>query len=56
MNKEILKFGDCDIEKRKFHYSKYPIYIKYLDIDSIFIQMGYKLVTKMIMIELTYCV
>ena len=25
MNKEILKFGDIEIEKHKFHYSKYPL-------------------------------
>ena len=33
--KEILKFGD--IEKRKFHYFKYPIGIYNVDIDKILI-------------------
>ena len=61
MNKEILKLSDCDIEKREFHYSKYPIYIKCLDIDNIIISnkvsfgkkaMNILFVSKMIMREL----
>ena len=34
MNKEILKFGDIEIEKHKFHYSKYPIKTNNVDIDK----------------------
>ena len=33
MNKEIM-FDDDEIEKRKFHYSKYPININNVDIGK----------------------
>ena len=34
MNKEIIMFDDDEIEKCKFHYSKYPINISNGDIDK----------------------
>ena len=34
MAKEIITFGDIQIEKRKFHYSKYPIKINNVDVDK----------------------
>ena len=34
MNKEIITFGNIEIEKRKFHYFKYPININNVDIDK----------------------
>ena len=37
MNKGILRFGDIQIEKRKFHYSKYPTDIKNVNHDKIMI-------------------
>ena len=37
MNKDIITFSNTDIEKRKFHYSKYPINIKNVDVDKIII-------------------
>ena len=49
MNKEIITFSDTEIEKRKFHYSKYPINIKNVDVDKIilscedsFVRKGFK--------------
>ena len=35
VNKETITFGSIKIEKRKFHYSKYPININTVDIDKI---------------------
>ena len=35
MNKEISTFGHLQIEKRKFHYSKYPTDINNVDDDKI---------------------
>ena len=37
MNKEILTFGNTEIEKRKFHYSEYPININNADIDKMIV-------------------
>ena len=37
MNKEIITFGDIEIEKHKFRYSKYPININNVGIDKIII-------------------
>ena len=34
---KILMFGDIEMEKRKFHYSKCSIYINNVDIDKIVI-------------------
>ena len=53
MSKEILTFDDIDIEKRKFHYHKYPADVKN-DTDKITISkkvfqgFQYFMVTKMI--------
>ena len=33
MNKEVLTFGDSEIEKRKLYYSKYPLHMNNVDID-----------------------
>ena len=33
MEKTIIKFGDIEIEKQKFHQSKRPISIKDIDIN-----------------------
>ena len=35
MEKTIIKFGDIEIEKQKFHQHKRPISIKNLDINKI---------------------
>ena len=35
--KKIVKFGDTEIEKHKFHQYKRPISIKEIDINKIFI-------------------
>ena len=62
MNKEIITFGDIEIEKRKFHHRKNLILLEYVDIDSILtsslVFYGEKkninilLVTKMMIIKL----
>ena len=62
MNKEIITFGDTEIEKRKFHHRKNLILLEYVDIDSILtsslVFYGEKkninilLVTKMMIIKL----
>ena len=33
MNKNVITFGGTEIEKQKFHYSKYPINISNVDFD-----------------------
>ena len=33
MNKNVITFGDTEIEKQKFHHSKYPINISNVDFD-----------------------
>ena len=35
MEKTIIKFGDIEIEKQKFHQNKKPISIKNIDINKI---------------------
>ena len=35
MEKTIIKFGDSEIQKQKFHLYKGPISIKYIDINNI---------------------
>ena len=35
MEKTIIKFGDSEIQKQKFHQHKGPISIKYIDINNI---------------------
>ena len=59
MNKEILSFGNIEIKKRKFHYSKCPIDIKIVDINIrlllLTMVLDTLLVTK-IMIKLNHCV
>ena len=62
MNKEIITFGDIEIEKRKFHHRKNLILLEYVDIDSMLtsslVFYGEKkninilLVTKMMIIKL----
>ena len=37
MEKTIIKFGDIEIEKQKFHQHKRPISIKKIDINKIVI-------------------
>ena len=37
MGKEIITFGDIEIEKRKFHHRKNLIFLEYVDIDNILI-------------------
>ena len=37
MEKTIIKFGDIEIEKQKFHQHKKPISIKDIDINKIII-------------------
>ena len=62
MNKEIITFGDIEIEKRKFHHRKNLILLEYVDIDSILTSslvfhgekknINILLVTKMMIIKL----
>ena len=33
MGKEILKFGDTEIEKKKFYHNKIPVPLRDIDID-----------------------
>ena len=66
INKEIITFGDIEIEKRKLHYHKNPILIDYLDIDKILIPskvfsgekkiINILLVTKMMITKFSHCV
>ena len=35
MNKEIITFGDIEIEKHKFHHYKHLFFSENLDIDKI---------------------
>ena len=49
MEKTIIKFGDIEIEKQKFHQHKRPISIKNIDINKIVVsnkvstgKMGFK--------------
>lgn len=49
MDKQIIALEDIDIERRKFHYSKYPINTDNVDIDKMitskkfcFGKMGFK--------------
>ena len=64
MNKEILIFNDIVIDKRKFHYSKNPIFIDNVDIDKILISKRFLLVKRVknallvtkIMSKWRYCV
>ena len=37
MSKEIITFGDIEIEKRKLHCYKNPIFLKDVDIDNMLI-------------------
>ena len=37
MSKEIIKFGDIEIEKRKFQRCKRPIFIENLDIENVLV-------------------
>ena len=34
MSKEILTFGDNEIEKQKIHRYKNPTFLEYLDVDK----------------------
>ena len=40
MSKEIIAFGDIEIEKLKFHFSKYPIILKNVDVGKIMISIN----------------
>ena len=46
MVKIIIKFGDIEIEKQKFHHHKRPISIQHIDINKIVVSnkffIGYK--------------
>ena len=35
MGKEVLTFGDIEIDKNKFHHHKSPIFLKKIDIEKI---------------------
>ena len=37
VNKDGLTFDDIEIEKRRFHYSKYPLDINDVDINKIMV-------------------
>ena len=40
-NKEIVMLADTEIEKRKFHYSKYTINISNGDVDKIVVKQSF---------------
>ena len=42
MNKDIIRFGDTEIEKRKFYYFKYTNNINNVDIDKKIIAKHWK--------------
>ena len=35
MGKEILTFGDIEIEKKKFYHNKIPVHRRYVDIEKV---------------------
>ena len=37
MSKEILTFGDIEIEKNKFHRNKIPIFLKHVDTKKLLV-------------------
>ena len=37
VNKDSLTFDDIEVEKRRFHYSKYPLDINDVDINKIMV-------------------
>ena len=37
MGKEILTFGNIEIEKKCFYCYKIPIYLKYVDIEKVLV-------------------
>ena len=66
MGKEILTFGDIEIEKSKFYLHETPFFKKYVDIEKVLvsnkISFGEKktistlLVTCIMIIKLSHCI
>ena len=46
MVKEILTFGDSDIEKNKFYHNKTPVFLKDVDIEKVLVSTRFPLVKK----------
>ena len=57
MDKEILTFGDTEIEKHKFHRYKVQFFLEDVDIDNELVSkkaINTSLVTCMMIIKLSY--
>ena len=37
MGKEILTYGDVEIEKNKLYHNKIPIFLKHVDIEKVLV-------------------
>ena len=55
MGKEILTFGDIDIEKKKFYCDKTPIFFKDVDTEKVLASNKISFVEKTINILLITC-
>ena len=56
MGKEILTFGDVDIEKNQFYHYKSPIFLKNVDIEKVLDLKRFLLVKKAISTLLVTCI
>ena len=60
MGKEILTFGDIQIEKKGFYRHKTPILLKDVEIDKVLvcnkISFGTLLVTCIMIMKLSHCI
>ena len=57
MGKEILTFGDTEIEENKVYYLKSPIFLKAkLDIEKVLVSLRFLLVKKTLNTLLVTCI
>ena len=56
MGKEILTFGDVDIEKNQFYHYNSPIFLKNVDIEKVLDLKRFLLVKKAISTLLVTCI
>ena len=52
MEKIIIKFGDIEVKKQRFHQHKRPILLKYMDINEIVVSNKIFLVKEYLNISL----
>ena len=52
MEKIIIKFGDIEVKKQRFHQHKRPILLKYMDINGIVVSNKIFLVKEYLNISL----